>query len=269
MNDYNKYFEANKQNWNKRVAIHYDSDFYNNEEFISTKNSLNEIELKELGNITGKEILHLQCHFGQDTLSLANLGGIATGVDFSEEAIKKANELSKITNIDANFICSSIFDLKDNLHSKFDIVFTSYGTIGWLPDIKKWGEIVSHFLKPGGQFLIVEFHPYIWMFDDNFEYIKYSYFHEKKPIEEIAEGTYTDGESEINLVQYSWNHTLSDVINALRENGLEINNLNEFNYSPYNCFPNMEIVDKNKFVFKKYSDKLPLVYSLSATKKQI
>jgi len=267
MNNYYKFFEANKSNWNKRTDIHYISDFYNNENFISSKNSLNKIELNALGNIEGKDILHLQCHFGQDTLSLAHLGANVTGVDFSDKAIGKAYELSKLTNIDARFICSNIYDLKNNLDEQFDIVFTSYGTIGWLPDINKWAEIVSFFLKPSGQFLIVEFHPYIWMFDDNFDFIKHSYFHEKNPIEEIAENTYTENDSDINMIQYSWNHTLADVTNSLISYGLEIKSLKEFNYSPYNCFPNMIKIEERKFVFKKYGEKLPLIYSLCATKK--
>jgi len=266
MINYEKYFNANKANWNKRVNVHYKSEFYNNENFLDTKNSLKSIEIDELGIIIGKDILHLQCHFGQDTISLSKLGANATGVDFSEQAILRAKQLSIETNLKAEFISSNIYDLKENLERKFDVVFTSYGTIGWLPDIDKWAEIVSHFLKPGGKFLIVEFHPYIWMYDDNFEYLQYSYFHNNEPIEEVAEGTYTGGASDINLVQYSWNHALSDVINSLIDNGLIINSLKEFNYSPYNCFPNMIEKEDGKFIFEKYGDKLPLVYSLNAHK---
>lgn len=263
----NKYFEANKAIWNKRVSINYDSEFYGNDKFLETKNSLNSIELELLGDVIGKDILHLQCHFGQDTLSLANLGANVTGVDFSEEAIKKAKFLAHETNLNASFICSNIYDLKDSLDKKFDIVFTSYGTIGWLPDISKWAEIVSCFLKPGGKFIIAEFHPFIWMFDEDFEYIKYSYFHTDEPIEETIEGTYSDRNADIKMVEYGWNHTLADVTNALILNGLEINSLNEFTYSPYNCFPKMIEIEKGRFVFEKYGNKLPLVYSLAATKK--
>jgi SAM-dependent methyltransferase len=266
MNDYEKYFEANKKLWNKRVEIHYNSEFYSKENFLKSKNSLNSIELDELGDVNGKNILHLQCHFGQDTLSLANLGADVTGVDFSDDAIDKAKKLSAESNIKANFICSNIYDLEDKLEDKFDMVFTSYGTIGWLPDINKWAEIVSHYLKPGGIFLIVEFHPYIWMFDDNIEYLKHPYFHTSKPIAEISEGTYTDCNADIKMVEYGWNHTLSDVTNSLITNGLTVKSFNEFNYSPYNCFPNMIESTKNKYVFEKFGNILPLIYSISATK---
>ena len=267
MTNNEKYFKANKALWNKRVEIHYNSEFYNKENFLKTKNSLNSIELRELGNISGKNILHLQCHFGQDTLSMANLGANVTGVDFSEEAIKKAEELGKETNLQAKFICSNIYDLKDCLNEKFDIVFSSYGTIGWLPDINKWGEIVSYFLKPSGQFLFVEFHPFIWMLDDNFENLKYPYFHTDDPIEEISEGTYTDRNADIKMVEYGWNHSLSDVTNSLISNGLSIKSLNEHNYSPYNCFPKMIELEKGKFIFERFKETLPLIYSISAMKK--
>ncbi len=266
MNNFQKFFDANKFLWNKRVEIHYESEFYNKDRFLESKNSLNSIELNDLGDITGKDLLHLQCHFGQDTLSLANLGANVTGVDFSELAIEKAKLLAKKTNLKSNFICSNIYNLKENLIGKFDIVFTSYGTIGWLPDINKWADIVSHFLKPNGEFLIVEFHPYIWMFDKEFEHLKHSYFHTDEPIEEEMEGTYTDRNAKIKMVEYGWNHTLSDVTTALIENGLQIKSFKEFNYSPYNCFPNMIEIEKGKFLFEKYKNILPLIYSIKAEK---
>ncbi|MEE9431028.1 MAG: class I SAM-dependent methyltransferase [Melioribacteraceae bacterium] len=266
MRNYNKYFQANKKIWNKRVDINFNSDFYGNEEFEKTKNSLNSIELNELGDVSGKRILHLQCHFGQDTLSLANLGAKVTGVDFSDEAIMKAKELSKSTNIPAEFICSNIFDLKENLNEKFDIVFTSYGTIGWLPDINKWANIVSHFLKPNGEFIIAEFHPFVWMLDNNFEKIHYSYFHEDEPIEDIIKGTYADQDADIEMVEYGWNHSLSDVMTSLMKEGLSIEVFKEFPYSPYNCFPNMKETSKGKFEFKKFPSKLPLAYLIKAKK---
>lgn len=266
MNDYHKYFEANKKNWNKRTAIHFKSDFYAVDNFLKTKNSLNNIELTEIGDVQGKELLHLQCHFGQDTLSFAKLGAKVTGVDFSEEAIRKGEELRSAMNLDAEFICSNIYDLKNNLEKKFDIIFTSYGTIGWLPDIQEWAKVVSYFLKPGGTFLIVDFHPFIWMLDDDFEKIKYDYFHSDDPLEEKPDKTYTDGDDEINLVQYSWNHTISDLINSLIGEDLKIRSFKEYNYSPYNCFPGMVETNEREFVFKNFGSKIPLIYSLKASK---
>ena len=163
------YKAINKESWNRRTESHYDSDFYDNKNFIKGKNSLNDIELDILGDVSGKSILHLQCHFGQDTISFTRMGAKATGVDLSDKAIEKAKELAEITGSDADFVCSDIYELPNVLEGKFDIVFTSYGTIGWLPNLDKWAKVIKHFIKPGGQFLIADFHPTLWMFDDDFE----------------------------------------------------------------------------------------------------
>ncbi len=267
MKKFKKYFDANKELWNQLVEINFHSKFYDKEKFQKTKNSLNSIELKELGDIKGKSILHLQCHFGQDTISLANFGANVTGIDFSEEAIKQAEKLSSELNISPEFICCNIFDLKNHLHKKFDIVFTSYGTIGWLPNIQKWANIVAHFLKPNGKFLIVEFHPFIWMFDDELKKIKYSYFYSDEPIVETVKGTYADRNSDIERIEYGWNHPLSDVINSLIKEDLVINLFKEFPFSPYNCFKNMKAIGKNKFVFKNVKTNFPMIYLIKATKK--
>jgi len=262
-----EYFETNKRRWNELVDIHAASEEYDLEGFLAGKNSLHRIELEKLGDVSGKKLLHLQCHFGQDTISLANLGADATGVDFSEEAIKQAQELMSELNINSEFICCNIYDLKNHLNKKFDIVFTSYGTIGWLPDIKKWANIVSHFLKPNGKFLIVEFHPFIWIFDDELKKIKYSYFYKDEPIAETFKGTYADREADIEMVEYGWNHPFSEIINSLIEEGLTINSFKEFPYSPYNCFYNMKEIGKDRFIFKNIETNFPMIYLINATKK--
>ena len=154
MNNFEKHLNTNKNLWNNKVAHHVASDFYKMDDFLNGKTSLNTIELDLLGNIEGKSVLHLQCHFGQDSISLARLGAKVTAIDFSEIAIEKAKEIATQTNTNVDFICCNIYDLSNFLNKKFDVVFTSYGTIGWLPDIIKWANIVSHYLKPKGQFVI-------------------------------------------------------------------------------------------------------------------
>jgi 2-polyprenyl-3-methyl-5-hydroxy-6-metoxy-1,4-benzoquinol methylase len=153
------YLEVNRNSWNNRVEAHLKSEFYDMEGFMKGNSSLNEIELKLLGDVKGKSILHLQCHFGQDSISLSRMGARVTGIDLSDKAIQKAEEIAKATQTDAKFICCDLYNLPKHLDEKFDIVFTSYGTIGWLPDMDKWAKIVSQYLKPGGQFVFVEFHP--------------------------------------------------------------------------------------------------------------
>ena len=133
MNSEHNYIEINRQSWNDRTEIHLKSEFYDLENFRKGKSSLNDIELNLLGDIQGMTILHLQCHFGQDTISLSRLGAKVTGVDLSDKAIECAQNLAKDTNAQTRFICCDIYDLPNHLDEKFDLVFTSYGTIGWLP----------------------------------------------------------------------------------------------------------------------------------------
>ncbi len=259
------YIQINKNSWNKRAELHFDSEFYDVKGFLAGKSSLNFIELDLLGDVKSKSVLHLQCHFGQDSISISRLGAKVTGVDLSDKAIEFARELAQNDNSDAEFICCDIYDLPNHSGEKFDIVFTSYGTIGWLPDLDKWAKVVSHFLKPNGKFVFVEFHPYVWMYDDDFEDIAYNYFKDELIIE-IKDSSYTDGKFSESVENISWNHSLSEVINSLINNGLEIDTFDEYDYSPYDIFPGSIEVEKGKFRIKKFGNKLPLIYSITATK---
>ncbi len=259
------YLEINKQSWNKKTPIHLISDFYDVEGFLNGNTSLNPIELALLGDVNGKSILHLQCHFGQDTLSLGRMGADVTGIDLSDKAIESANELAIKTGVDATFICCNIYDLPNLLDKKFDIVFTSYGTIGWLPDLDKWAEVVSTFLKPEGKFVFVEFHPVVWMFDDNFDKIGYNYFN-SGPIIEVYNGTYADKTADLSQEYVMWNHGMAEVVNALIKNNIQINSLDEFDYSPYNCFSETIEFEPKKFRIKHLDNKIPMVYSIVGSK---
>src|SRR6478672_980179 len=229
------YIAINKQTWNDKTDVHVASEFYDVDGFLNGKSTLNAIELNLLGDVAGKKILHLQCHFGQDTMSFSRMGAQATGVDLSDKAIEKAKEYNDQLGLDTQFICCDIYDLPNHLDEKFDIVFTSYGTIGWLPDMTKWAQLISNFLKPNGKFVFVEFHPVVWMFDDYFKTVFYSYFN-TEPIVETLTGTYADKDAAIETKSVGWNHPTSEVLNALLQSGLELNSFDEYDYSPYNCF---------------------------------
>jgi len=264
-NDFD-YIKTNKQTWNNKTAIHIESEFYNNKSFLEGKSTLNSIELSLLGDLNNKRILHLQCHFGQDTMTFSRLGAKATGIDFSDKAIEKARAFSEKLNLDTTFICCDIYDIPNHLDENFDIVFTSYGTIGWLPDIDKWAAVISHFLKPKGRFIMADFHPVIWMFDNDFKKVFYSYFN-IEPIIEVESGTYADKNFKIETKTITWNHPTGEVLNALIQSGLEINSFNEYDYSPYNCFNLTEEFEKGKFRIKHLGNKIPMVFSIEATKK--
>ncbi|MBS7564741.1 class I SAM-dependent methyltransferase [Mucilaginibacter sp. Bleaf8] len=266
MNKEKNYIEINRQSWNNKTDAHLKSEFYDHNNFLKGKTSLNNIELDLLGDVTGKEILHLQCHFGQDTISLSRLGAETTGVDFSDKAIENAKKIAEDTKSNATFICCDIYDLPNYLDKKFDLVFTSYGTIGWLPDLEKWAKIVSEYLKPNGQFVFVEFHPVVWMFDDVFEKIGYRYFN-SGAIVESESGTYADKSADITQEYVVWNHGLSEVINNLIKSGLEIQSLDEYDYSPYNCFNKTIEFEPKKYRIEHLENKIPMVYSIVAKKK--
>ncbi|MBD79964.1 MAG: SAM-dependent methyltransferase [Crocinitomicaceae bacterium] len=260
------YLEINKESWNNRLESHLKSDFYNLEGFVQGASSLNQIELDLLGDIGGLRILHLQCHFGQDTISLSRLGAETVGVDLSDQSIQKARELAKDTGSTAQFICCDIYDLPNHLNEQFDIVYTSYGTISWLPDLDKWAGVISKFLKPGGKFVFVEFHPLVWMFDDDMNKVGYNYFNEQ-PIIEEEEGTYADRSAEIKQKYVCWNHSLSEVFTSLMAQGLSIGQFQEYDYSPY-AFVNHSVeVEPGKYRITPFEDKVPLVYSIVVTKR--
>lgn len=259
------YIELNKQTWNNKVDVHVNSDFYEQENFINGKNTLPQTDLIAIGDVKGKTILHLQCHFGQDSLSLARLGAKVIGVDFSDKAIAKAKELNNQLGLDAEFICCDVYETLQHITEKFDIVYTSYGTIGWLPDLDKWANVISNALKPNGKFVFFEFHPVVWMYDDNFEEIFYNYF-KSEPIKEEFTGTYADKDSEIISKTISWNHSLSEVFQALLKQNISIEHFEEFDYSNYSCFNDMEEFEKGKFRIKKLSNKIPMMYSIVGKK---
>ncbi len=259
------YITINKKLWNERTVHHVKSDFYDVESFLKGKSVLNQIELDLLEDLNEKSVLHLQCHFGQDSLCLARMGAQVTGVDFSEVAIEKAKELNHQLNLHARFICSDIYELPDLLSEKFDIVYTSYGVIGWLPDMDRWANVIQHFLKPGGKLVFVEFHPVVWMFDNDFTKVSYSYFKDSAIIESES-GTYADKTAPIVTQSISWNHSLSEVMQALLKSGLRINLFKEYNYSPYNCFSHTSEIEPGKFIIKHFGNLTPMVYSVIAEK---
>jgi SAM-dependent methyltransferase len=260
------YQSTNRDAWNKRVAAHLASEFYDLDGWKAGKTSLNDIELELLGDVNGKSILHLQCHFGQDSLSLARMGADVVGVDLSDSAIAAARKLNDELGLNAQFVESDVLELIGKLDRRFDIVFTTYGTIGWLPDLDKWAATIAHHLKPGGKLVFVEFHPVVWMFDNAFEKVEYSYF-KSDPIVETSTGTYADRNAGFEKTEVSWNHGLAEVFHALENNGLILKRFDEFDYSPYNCFAGMKQLADRKFIIEKLGNRLPLVYSLMAQRR--
>jgi 2-polyprenyl-3-methyl-5-hydroxy-6-metoxy-1,4-benzoquinol methylase len=259
------YIAINKTLWNNKVPHHYESEFYDVANFIKGQTSLKTIELDLLGDISGKKILHLQCHFGMDSISLARMGAKVTALDFSDKAIEKANELNTLCQTNVNFVCCNVYDAAQYISDSFDIVFCSYGIIGWLEHLNPWAKIIHDFLKPSGQFIYVDFHPFVWVWDNDFNKIEYSYFN-IAPIVENLTGTYAAKEAELKDTEVGFNHPTSELLNALINNGLTIKYYHEYNYSPYNCFNNCEEREPGKFYIKTFDDKMPMVYAVCGSK---
>jgi SAM-dependent methyltransferase len=259
------YLEMNRHSWNARTDVHVKSEFYDVEGFLAGKNPLNSIELELLGDISGKSLLHLQCHFGQDTIALGRMGATVTGIDLSDKAIDAARLLAEKAAIPATFICCDLYSLPQHLDQQFDIVFTSYGTIGWLPDMDRWAAIVARYLKPGGKFVFAEFHPVVWMFDDDFNTVGYNYFNSGALVENET-GSYADRHADIKQQYICWNHGLGEVLGSLLKNGLQLQSFEEFDYSPYNIFRHSMEPEPGKFRVKHMENKIPIVYALTAVK---
>jgi len=258
------YFSVNRDTWNQKVGIHAASEFYNMDGFLAGESSLNHYELQALGDVSGKSLLHLQCHFGQDTLSFSRLGAQCTGVDLSDEGIALAQKLNKELELDATFIRCNVLETSSYVKDQFDIVFTSYGTIGWLPDLKPWGKMIAERLKSGGVFYMVEFHPIVWMFDylDDPTKIAYGY-QQKEVIYEEYKGTYADPNANIISKEYGWNHGLGEVITALIKAGLQIEYLNEYDQTPYEIFP--KLVKQENGMYATADNLYPLIYEIKAS----
>lgn len=262
------YAKINKEWWNAITPVHAKSRLYNLKEFKKGKTSLYQLEQKELGNVAGKTMLHLLCHFGLDSLSWARKGAIVTGVDISSTAIDLAKKLSEETKIPATFLCSDFYHLEKNLNKKYDVVFMSYGVLLWLKDLNKWAKIVHHFLKKNGNLYIVDLHPFTNILSYDFKFA-YDYF-DKGPFLDNDSGTYTDWNKKVDGVKgitYEWSYTISDIMNALLNAGFRLEFFHEFPYTMYNQFPGlMKKNKKGQYILKDKNVKIPLLFSLKARK---
>lgn len=270
MNDH--YMDANRRHWDEVVDIHVRSDFYDVASFKAGRSTLKQVEVTELGEVRGKTLLHLQCHFGVDTLSWArHEGAIVTGVDFSEAAIEQARALAAELEIAARFVHSNVYDLPNVLDERFDVVFTSYGVLCWLPDLDRWARVAAHFVRPGGTFYIVEAHPLLHVFDDTTGvddlHVKYPYFATAEPLSFDYAGTYASGDATIeNRRTYEFPHSLADIVSSLIDAGLRIEHLHEFPFSTSQFLPFTRRLADGTVRLTKHDGSVPLMFSIRATK---
>lgn len=262
-----KKMQTNNAMWDEYVGINSHSQLYDLDSFRQGANKLNPLERTEVGDVNGKTLLHLQCHFGMDTLSWARLGAQVTGMDYSGEGIKLARKLADELRIPARFVCCNLYDLPDALEETFDIVYTSYGVLCWLPDISRWAEIAASFVKPGGFFYIAEFHPFALVFDDEAEELHYRYSYFEKLMSFDITGSYADRGAMVSVKRdYEWNHTMAEIVTALIDAGLRIEYLHEHPFSVYEQLPMLEPDGKGYWRFPDGRQPIPLMFSLKAVK---
>lgn len=256
---------SNKELWDSRVAGHMTSKFYDMESFRAGRNSLPALDVEVMGSVEGLSLLHLQCHFGQDTLSWGRLGASVTGVDLSDAAVEAARGLSDELGVEARFHRSNVLEYEPD--RTYDRVYTSYGVLGWLPDLKPWARVVSQALAPGGEFLLAEFHPLLMMYDFPSRALKYDYFH--KGGEELVSGSYADTNDATERVEYFWSHTLADILTPLLAEGLRLVEIQELPWSPYGCFEGMEEESPGRWVYPGSPVRLPHTLVLKMAKPKL
>ena len=265
---------ANRAHWDDLAEIHPDTDFYDVEAFRAGESSLDWLEREGVGSVEGKSLLHLQCHFGMDTLSWLREGADSVvGADFSETAIETARELAKEAGFDdqATFVESDLYELPDVLDEQFDVVFTSYGVLNWLPDIEGWAEVVAHFLKPGGRFFIAELHPIshvfmdLWVDDDGIARSDWPYFSDD-PLTFDEDGSYADFEANVeHTVTHEWSHSLGEIVTTLVDAGLVIDELREHSFASWEQFPGqMRELEGGDGHWEVPNEDYPLTFSLRA-----
>lgn len=266
-----KFIKSNRELWNRLTVVNAKSKFYDIDSFREGRCSLKPIEIEEVGDVTGKRLLHLQCHFGMDTLSWARRGAEVTGVDFSPESISLARELNDELGMSAKFIESDIMDLPKVLNDDFDIVYTSYGVLCWLPDLLKWAQIVSRFLKPNGVFHLIEMHPINNIFENEKDTkklrVRYSYFHNDEPMRWDDIVPYADSTERTKMSSFEWTHSISDIVNSLIRSDLIIEHLNEFPFCVYDHYPFLEKCPDGWYRFKDGKESFPMTFSLKARKR--
>lgn len=274
------YSDANRRHWDELVDIHVGSGGAEGYDVAALKHGergLHAIEEGELGPVDGLDVLHLQCHFGVDSLVLAQRGARVTGLDFAPAAVAKARALAAELAIDARFVEGNVYDAPKLIEGRFDLVFVTWGTICWLPDLPAWARVVAHFLKPGGRFYFCDAHPASQVFDDSADAatlptgtlrLRYPYFHRDRPTAVDVAVDYADPDAPIaNRRTYEWAHSVSDIVNAVIGAGLRLEWLHEHEEAAWRILPCMVPGAERQYRWPDdFEVRMPLALSLAAVK---
>ncbi|MDJ0790631.1 MAG: class I SAM-dependent methyltransferase [Acidimicrobiia bacterium] len=268
-----RYYADNLANWNDRVPIHAGPDGYGIDRYVTDADHLSsivEFDRRYLPDVAGKSLLHLQCHIGSDTVSWGRLGAHVVGVDFSEPALVVADQLARDMGLQARWILSDVYRSPDVLDEQFDIVYTGVGAICWLPDIRRWAEVVAGFTKPGGTFLMREGHPSMWSLDWERNgarlQIELPYFERPHPESFEEDTTYLGTGTMSNTTIHSWNHGLGEIISSLLAVGFRLDVFEEHRFLEWSALPQMYEEGGVWVLPEEQRDLLPLMYTIKATK---
>jgi len=262
--------DVNRRMWDESVPLHVGSQSYDVPRFKKGWNPLLPLEVRAVGPVRGSSLLHLQCHFGMDTLSWARLGARVTGVDFSPPAIAAARRLARDIGVSARFVESDIYAAARRVRGRFDHVYTGKGALCWLPDLSRWARVVAHFLKPGGRLFFLEDHPIAEIYENGPKarrlVLEYDYFR-SEPLRDESEGTYAAPDARLrNAVSFSWIHPIAQVVNALVDSGLRIESMTEYPYTYWHRFPFTRRGRDGYWHLNTGEGSLPLMYSVRARK---
>ncbi|WP_329396487.1 class I SAM-dependent methyltransferase [Streptomyces lydicus] len=264
--------EANRARWDERVALHTASDFYDQDRFRRVRDVLRAFETAEVGDVTGRSLLHLQCHFGQDTLSWAHRGAArVVGLDFSEPAVEAARELAAELGYGpdrAAFVAADVYDATEAVpDDAYDIVYTGIGALNWLPDLERWADTAASLVAPGGFLYLAEFHPLCDALDDETgSRIVHDYFSCDAWVDEVP-GSYTDFDAQtVNNRSVEWQHPIGEVVSALAGAGLRLEFLHEHDMTMFQRFGALRRADDGFYRFPGDRPRVPLMYSLRASR---
>lgn len=266
-NEGSDWLSANRAMWNRKATAHLRSSLYDVPGFLDGKLSLQRHEMEDLADVRGKDLVHLQCHIGLDTLSWARLGANVTGLDFSEASIRVARQIANDTGLEARFVVGDVYEAPAKLGRTFDVVYTGVGALCWLPDLQPWADIVAALLRPRGQLYLFEFHPIEWMLASNESEsldLRFDYFTPKEGFREGGAVSYADaGAEDQDQPTVQWNHPLGEVVTALAKAGMVVEELRELDRSVLERWKGMEKLADGMFRPLR-APNLPLMYVLQA-----
>ncbi|WP_194815466.1 bifunctional 2-polyprenyl-6-hydroxyphenol methylase/3-demethylubiquinol 3-O-methyltransferase UbiG [Nocardia sp. XZ_19_385] len=269
------YRVLNKANWDERAPAHAASPDYDLHRYLTEPDFIGEVvrfDQPLLGDVRGLRVVHLQCHIGTDTLSLARLGANVTGLDFSSASLVQARQLAERTGAAIEFVEADVYDAESVLGAgQFDLVFTGIGALCWLPSIRRWAETVAGLLRPGGRLFLREGHPMLWATDEKHTdrlVLGYPYFELPEPMVFADEGTYVETDAEFTATTtHEWNHGLGEIVTAVLDAGLTLTGLTEHTSVPWNALPGQMFREPSgEWRLSEHPERLPLSYTLQAGK---